>query len=286
MGTRLLMSTAFHPQTDGASERTIRSVTQVLRALVNPDQLDWIDKIPLTEFAINSSVSATTGYAPFELNYGYLPRTIAGIQTDTPFAGVKAFAERARDNLMIAHDAIIEARVRQTHYANQGRQEEPTLGVGDMVYLATKNLSFPKGRARKLVPKFIGPYKITEAHPEVSAYTLDLPQDLRERRIHPTFHVDLLRKHEANDALLFPQREARAFYDMGIDDDQEWMVDEIVDHRWTGKKLELLVRWTHDDTTWESYKKCSKLSAMDEYLALNGVQKWQALPKNRDRDTS
>ncbi len=105
MGTRLLMSTVFHPQTDGTSEQTIRSVTQVLWALVNPDQLD---KILLTEFAINSSVSATTGYAPFKLNYGYLPRTIASIQMDTPFAGVKASAERARDNLMIAHDTIIE----------------------------------------------------------------------------------------------------------------------------------------------------------------------------------
>ncbi len=206
---------------------------------------------------------------------------------DTPFAGVKAFAECARDNLMITHDdMVIEAQVHQTHYANQGHQEEPTLRVGDMVYLATKNLSFPKGRARKLVLKFIGPYKITEAHPEVSGYMLDLPQNLREHWIHPTFHVDLFRKHKANNVLLFPQREARVFYDMGIDNDQEWMVDKIVDHRWTGKKLELLVRWMHNDMTWESYKKCSKLSAMDEYLALNRVQKWQVLPKNSNHDTS
>ena len=192
MGARLLMSTAFHPQTDGTSERTIRSINQVLRSMVNPDQLDWIEKIPITEFALNSSVSATTGFAPFELNYGYLPRTMAGIQTDTPYEGVRTFAERARDNLMIAHDAILSARVNQTHYANQHRQEEPAIKEGTLVFLSTQNLSFPKGRARKLIPKFIGPYKVQVAHPETSTYTLELPEDLRKRKLNPTFHVSLL----------------------------------------------------------------------------------------------
>ena len=86
LGSRLLMSTAFHPQTDGASERVIRSIGQILRALVKPDQTDWLDKIPMTEFALNSAVSASTGYAPFELNYGYLPRTMEGIHGDSKFA--------------------------------------------------------------------------------------------------------------------------------------------------------------------------------------------------------
>lgn len=76
LGTRLLMSTAFHPQTDGATERTNRSVGQILRAMVKPDQSDWVEMLPMVEFAINSSISKSTGFAPFELNYGHMPRMI------------------------------------------------------------------------------------------------------------------------------------------------------------------------------------------------------------------
>jgi hypothetical protein len=71
MGTRLLMSTAFHPQTDGATERANRSIGQMFRALICPDQKDWVQKCLLIEFAINSSIGNATGLAPFEINCGY-----------------------------------------------------------------------------------------------------------------------------------------------------------------------------------------------------------------------
>src|ERR1700728_942291 len=68
LGTKLLMSTAFHPQTDGATERANRSVGQILRTLIQPDQTDWVEKLPLTEFAINSNLSSSTGFARVELH--------------------------------------------------------------------------------------------------------------------------------------------------------------------------------------------------------------------------
>ena len=70
MGTKLLMSTSFHPQTDGAMEWANRSIGQVMRALDRNSQNDWAEHCPMVEFTLNSSVSASTGYAPFELNYG------------------------------------------------------------------------------------------------------------------------------------------------------------------------------------------------------------------------
>ena len=72
MGIKLLMSTAFHPQTDGATEWASCSIGQILRMIINNDQKNWADKCPMVEFALNSSVSATTGFAPFELNQGYI----------------------------------------------------------------------------------------------------------------------------------------------------------------------------------------------------------------------
>ncbi|KAF9484077.1 hypothetical protein BDN70DRAFT_764846, partial [Pholiota conissans] len=80
--------------------------------------------------------------------------------------GVREFAHQALDNLARAHDAIIEARVFQTLKANRFRTDDPNLVEGDLVFLSTENLNLPKNRARKLRPKFIGPYKITKAYPE------------------------------------------------------------------------------------------------------------------------
>ena len=72
MGSKLLISTVFHLQTDGATERANRSIAQILCTVVSNDQRDWSDKCLIMEFAINSSVNVTTGNAPFELNYGYM----------------------------------------------------------------------------------------------------------------------------------------------------------------------------------------------------------------------
>ena len=88
------------------------------------------------------------------------------------------------------------------------------------MYLSTVNLALPKGRARKLAPRFVGPFPVVEAHPETSTYTLDIPEDLRRRRVHPTFNVSLLKRHEPNNDLLFPAREVKRFYDFGMPLDQ------------------------------------------------------------------
>jgi hypothetical protein len=241
MGTKLLMSTSFHPQTDGHSERAIRSIGQILRSTVSPDQKDWVPRVPLVEFALNSSINSSSGFAPFELNYGYMPQLVAFPTNGIKYRSVKEFAQRARVNLEIAHDAIIEAHIQATYQANLSRSEEKPFGVGDLAYLSTANLNLPKQRARKLAPKYIGPYKVTEAYPETSDYVLELSPELVARRIHPRFHVLLLRAHEPNDDALFPSRESKRFYDFGMPDDDEWRVDEIVGHRFNGRSIEFNV---------------------------------------------
>ena len=118
LGVKLAKSIAFHPQTNGASERMIRKVSQILRTVIWPDQLDWPKHLPMVEFSINSSIVASTGYAPFELTYGYVPKMIKTIEK-TEYAGVQDFANKARDMVLNAHDALIGARIDQTYHANQ-----------------------------------------------------------------------------------------------------------------------------------------------------------------------
>jgi hypothetical protein len=108
----------FHPQTNGASERMIRKMSQVLRALVRPDQLDWPRHLPMAEFTINSSVSTSTGFAPFELTYRYLPWIIQSVG-ESSFARVQDFADDVWDMVICAHNTIIASHVNQTHQANQ-----------------------------------------------------------------------------------------------------------------------------------------------------------------------
>ena len=277
---KLLMSTSFHPQADGQMEQANCNIGQILRTVVNHNQSNWVDKINMVEFAINSSISATMGYSPFELNYGYTPSMIQEIRRKEAIAkGIKIITATALQNLAEAHDAIIESWVFQTHLPNKSRREEPKISAGDLVYLSTKNLNLPKGRACKLCPKFIGPFKIAWVQPETSNYTLELPATLQMQGIIPTFHISLIWPYHALNNALFPNWLYLDLYDFGSPEDQEWFVDNIIAHWWNRPKgLEYQVCWSLGDTTWEPHTNCNKLAALDCYLKLQGVMSHTKLP--------
>ena len=153
--------------------------------------------------------------------------------------------------------------------------------VGNKVYLSTQNLNLPKSRARKLMPKFIGPYKVTDSHPEISRYTLDLPPELKAQRIVPSFHVSLSRQYHKGDDAVFPKHEVCAFYDFSNAEDNKRLVDDIITHKWEGNNISFLVRWNLGDTTWEPYTECKELMLLDWYLELLGIDNgdWKKLSK-------
>lgn len=277
------MSTAFHPETNGSSERRNQTVQQIMRSVVQADQKDWVKHLPMIEFALNSATNVSTGFAPFELT-GTMPRIMYTAADGTAPQGVEQVAEEIWENLLIMYDMILASQVDQTDQANRKHRPEGmsddqhwTIKVGDLTYLSTKNLNMPKGRASKLLPKYIGPYKVLSAEPAILVYKLDLPKEQREQWIHPKFHVKLLRKYIPNDAKLFPHRETHAFYDFGESKDVKLVVSEITNHRWVGQNLDLEVQWEHSDTTWETAENCEELEALDRYLELQGVSNPQEL---------
>ena len=121
-----------------------------------------------------------------------MPRSGQHISTDTTFKGVKQFTQQAVWNLLDAHDAILEHRIEKTHYSNKCHKPGIEYQINDLVYLSTKNLILPKHRAWKLMPKFIGPYKILKAMNESLNITLKLSQEFKDRKIIPTFHTNLV----------------------------------------------------------------------------------------------
>ena len=115
-----------------------------------------------------------------------------------------------------------------------------------------------------------------------STVHLELPDELKQRHIHLTFHTNLIRPHVANDDIRFPNREAQYHYELGHSQDDEWFVDKIIGHRWTNEnQLELLVKWTLGDTKWEPIHECNKLEALERYLEIQGVKAPQYLHKRR-----
>ncbi|KXN84502.1 hypothetical protein AN958_12416 [Leucoagaricus sp. SymC.cos] len=193
--------------------------------------------------------------------------------------GIKKFAEVVLTNIVVVYDTIIEAWVFQIQQANKHRLPKPDIKVNNLVYLVIKNLNLPKERSSKLCPKYIGPFTIVEVRPKFSNYCLELLPALIKHKIHPMFHVLLLRLYTVSNDVLFLNQAKPEPYDFGIDDEHEWFIDELTGHRFNGhKNLKFEVHWNTSDMTWELYNACKDLMALDRYLELRGVSKVTQLP--------
>ena len=120
----------------------------------------------------------------------------------TEYTMVCVFAQKMKEAMMMAHDCILAAHVKQTRQANQHRCNAP-FTENDLVYISTKNINLPKGKACKLAPKYIGLYKILKDLGNES-YKINLPSDLCKCGVYDMFHTSLLRIHVPNDNCLFP----------------------------------------------------------------------------------
>ncbi|QRV92243.1 Transposon Ty3-I Gag-Pol polyprotein [Ceratobasidium sp. AG-Ba] len=268
MGIQTRMSSAYHPETNGATERANKTIGSMIRQCIKGRQSSWVRYLPGIEYAINASVSDTTGYSPFYLNYGRNPPPTFW-ETDSEYSGVRTYLIRQREALMRAHDAMIAARVRQTEQANKHRKAAE-FKVGDLVYLSSKNMRLPAKFSRKLTPKYIGPHRIIQEVTEGTTYKIELPTELKARGIHPVFHVSLLRIHVPNNDQKFPGRSGEQIVSLEKEP-KEWAVDRIVTHAGKGRDAEFKLLWKSGDYSWESYERIRHLEAMNAYLKAQGV---------------
>ncbi|KAH0728122.1 hypothetical protein KY284_003987 [Solanum tuberosum] len=193
LGTRVKLTTAFHPQTDGQAERTIQTLEDMLRACVLELKGSWDDHLPLIEFAYNNSYHSSIGMAPFEALYGRRCRSPIGWFEvgEVALLGPDLVME-ALEKVMMIREKLKMAQSRQKSYADV-RRRALEFRVGDWVYL---NVSPMKGVVRfskkgKLSPRYVGPYKVMRRIGKV-AYELELPSEMD--LVHPVFHVSMLRK--------------------------------------------------------------------------------------------
>ncbi len=260
LGTKLAMSTAYHPQTDGQTERANRTLEDMLRAYVSHRQTDWDLHLIAAEIATNNSLHASTGFTPYYLNTGQHPNlpissAVRSI-TDSNFTNATAeeLISTLEKNIEIAKNNLLLAQQRQKQYADKYRRDV-TYKVGDLVLLSTSNLAHTD-RAPKLMSRFIGPFSIIRVVSNTT-YELSLPSSMR---IHPVFHCSKLKRY-IDGSEKFPTREQllRPPPILTDDGENEYEVEEIISMRERKigrskkKRIEYLVKWKgypHWENTW------------------------------------
>ncbi|KAE9220639.1 hypothetical protein PF004_g13278 [Phytophthora fragariae] len=215
LGTRLDMSTADHPQTDGQTERVNRVLEDILRSVCAAEPTKWSVLLPQVEFALNNTVDSSTGFTPFYVNGLRHPRTPLALPPVSNLGGGEANAEDPRGlkgfrtsvkrNLLsfIETGEVVRQRVRDAMAAAQNTQKEPSdrqgrkntqvFQLGDQVLLNAQNFPTQAVSAvgsTKLRPRFVAPFTVIGVHGH--AYTLDLPSSMATN---PTFYVGLLKPY-------------------------------------------------------------------------------------------
>uniref|UniRef100_A0A2N9GWU7 RNA-directed DNA polymerase n=1 Tax=Fagus sylvatica TaxID=28930 RepID=A0A2N9GWU7_FAGSY len=194
LGTNLNFSTAFHPQTDGQSERTIQILEDMLRACVLDLKGSWANHLCLVEFAYNNSFQSSIGMAPYEALYGRKCRSpICWDEVGVRKILGPEIIQRTCEKVDLIRERLRTAQSRQKSYADK-RRKDLEFEVGDMVFLRVAPMKgvMRFGKKGKLSPRFVGPFEILEKIGPV-AYRLALPPALSG--IHNVFHVSMLRKY-------------------------------------------------------------------------------------------
>lgn len=244
------MGSSFHPESDGQTERSNRTLETMLRHYVNEQNNDWAKHLTAAEIAINNCQQASTKYSPFYMNYGFNPRFPFLIQSTkketnpSMVPAAEAVIKTIQQTTLDAIKNLKRAQQQQSFYANRKRREEE-FHVGEQVYLSTEKLNITSG-VSKLNPKFIGPFPITRVINPVSVQ-LQLPNHFK---IHNSFHVSRIKR--ARTSKEFPNRysleKPPPIIQADNDRESEWEIERIINKRRSRGRVEYLVKWRGYDT--------------------------------------
>ena len=267
LGVKLLYSTAYHPQTDGSSERTNQTVEIALRFFVHAleDPSCWPEVLPRIQSILNNTLSSTTGKTPNEIAYGFLLRKPLDLISLSSLPDT--YVARAD-----AADAISFALANQK--AHYDRKHQPLfMKVGDWTMLRLhKGYSIPSsaGVTKKLTQQYVGPFRIKERVGRL-AYRLEIPNDWR---IHPVFSVVQLEPapEPSNDPFRRPRphHPPAVFVDGDTDSFKSFEIDRLLNKRTIkrgkGLTVEYLVRWTGYGPEWDRWYNVKNLDNAAELV--------------------
>ncbi|EDN07175.1 hypothetical protein HCAG_03706 [Histoplasma mississippiense (nom. inval.)] len=273
---RRLLSTAFHPQTDGQTERQNQTLEHHLRAFCSYHQNDWPRHLPTAEFAYNNAKNATLKVSPFYACYGYNPSLPSDVADDVLKGGIDSRnVERdrgteypsvpevkARLELLDrihgeAAKSIRRAQERQAEYYN--RKHLPMkFSIGDQVLLSAKNIKTTRP-CKKLSERWLGPFQIIRVVGK-QAYELKLTSGFKS--IHPVFHISYLEPYKQRPGAEPPRPDG-----VEIEGNTEYLVEGILDKRMHYNKVQYLVKWEGYPSSENSWEPLEHLENAEEEIA-------------------
>ena len=262
LGITQNLSMAYHPQTNGQSERTNQTMEGLLRIFCNRQASDWAEWLPVVQYIINSRPSSTTKKVPYELWMGHIPRAHQAVKDPK----VLNLEERQKTLETVQEEAALtmqhtqESWVRPTNY--KPYQE------GDKVWLEATNLHTTHP-TKKLGPKRYRPFKVLEAVGHVN-FCLELPVHWK---IHNIFHAKLL--HPYKETMEYGENFMEPPPDL-IEGVAEWEVEKILDMRTRRSQRQYLICWkgylnAHD--SWEPWENINAPLLMVEFEKQRSAQK-------------
>jgi hypothetical protein len=276
-GVNHKLSTSFHPQTNGASERSNKTINQCLRYHVERNQSGWVKSLPLVRFHIMNSVNRSTGFSPFQLRFGRNPRVLPPLfppssHLSNEDISARKVIETIQNDVADARDNLTVAKISQAFHANKKRSTDINYNIGDKVMLSTLNRrkqykSVDERRVAKFMPRYDGPYLVVDVNPKASTVSLDIPT---APNLFPTFHTAHVKPHQENDNLKYPSRSLTRPGPILVEDVPEYTVECILDHKKVrGNNYKYLVRWSGygpEDDLWIAQRDLQDVEALDIYL--------------------
>ncbi|CAJ1048226.1 uncharacterized protein lrfn4b [Xyrichtys novacula] len=235
LGATASLSSGFHPQTNGQTERMNQELETALRCVASQNPSSWASQLLWVEYAHNSLVCSAIGLSPFQCAYGYQPPLFPAQEKELSCLSVQAFIRRCRRTWLQARSTLLRSVGRYTANANRRRTAAPTYQAGQQVWLSTKDLPL-RVESKKMAPRFIGPFTIQRVINPVTV-SLKLP---RSMRVHPTFHVSKVKPvHNSPLVPAAPLPPPPRIVDGG----PVYVVRRLIRSRQRGRGLQYLVDW-------------------------------------------
>jgi hypothetical protein len=244
-------STAYHPQTDGQTERANQEIEKYLRAYVNYLQDDWVEWLDLGEFALNDREHSTTKQTPFFLNTGQHPWKGDIGRRETKVQSVEEMVNKFKEIRRQAEESWKQATSAAKKSNDRKARRPVNFKPGDQVYLSATNITTSRP-SKKLDDKRYGPFKVIRKVKE-AAYELDIPKTWRG--IHPVIHEEyltLFTPPSFSSQLPPPPPPA-----VEVEGQLEYEVEQILDTRDRRHKIQYLVKWLgypQEEATWEPFE--------------------------------
>ncbi|KAJ1581417.1 hypothetical protein NDA11_002946 [Ustilago hordei] len=266
MGVKHSLSMAYHPQTDGQTERVNQVIEQYLRMYCNYEQNDWANLLDTAAFVYNNTVHNSIGVSPFFACYGWNPKAHPDIpqRLGVNDPGRFEYLMDGKERCKYLQEQIREAQRRSVDQYNR-KHKDIEFKVGDMVYINRRNWK-TRRPTPKLDTRFAGPYPVQERVGR-RAYRITLPANLR---VHDVFHVSMLEPAKTSS---LPQRAEQPTIPSLPDEDLDFEVEALIDKRSHNGTTEYKVLWrgySEEAASWEPVGNLNCPDLIQEYEVSEG----------------